>query len=385
MKRLAVVFLCALLAACASAPQSSPPPPLQLFNDELFGSPAKPAHAEDLFAMSDEMKRYVDVEMAYQLRSRGNQKGLLDALYNRQQLKLEYDSERTRTAIEAFDARTGNCLSLVIMTAAFAKYLGLPVSYQSVYTDETWTRNQDTYFASSHVNLTLGRRLFDSSSSSDSQRTWTIDFLPPDDLRGQRSRVVEENTIVAMYMNNRAVESLAAGQLEAAYSWARAAMERAPEFLSAYNTLGVLYLRRGHPAQAELALARVLAHDPVNTIAMANMVRVLSAQGRAEASRELAAKLARIDPEPPYHFFDLGQAAMRAGDYTAARNWFAKEVARAPYQHEFHFWLAMAGYQLGDVAEARKHLTMALETSTTRSNQRLYSAKLDHLKQLGMQ
>jgi len=382
MTRLAVLLICTLLAACASVP--APPPAPTLFHDELFTTPAQPVGADNIFALSDEMTRYADTTLAAQLRSRGLQKGLLEALYSKHQLKLEYDAERTRNAVEAFDARAGNCLSLVIMTAAFAKHLGLQVSYHSVYTDETWTRNHDTYFASGHVNLTLGRRFADTASRG-MHPSWTIDFLPPEDLRGQRSREVNEDTIVAMYMNNRAAESLAAGDLNAAYAWARAAVTHQPGFLSAYNTLGVIYLRRGHAVAAEQALAHVLQNDPSSTVAMANMVRVLRAQGRADESAALAKTLARIDPEPPFHFFDLGQAAMRAGNYTAARGLFAKEVARAPYQHEFHFWLALAEFQLGNMEGARAQLTLALNTSTTRRNQQLYAAKLDHLKHLGLQ
>lgn len=382
MKRLIVLFLCTLLAACASAPP--PAVPLQLFHDALFKAPAHPPRADDIFAMSDEMKHHADVTLAGPLRAKGVQKGLLEALYSKQQLKLEYDSERTRNAAEAFEARTGNCLSLVIMTAAFAKHLGLKVSYQSVYTDETWTRNDDTYFASGHVNLTLGPRWLGGGSRG-SSTTWTIDFLPPEDLRGQRSREVSESTIVAMYMNNRAAESLIGGDLDTAYAWARAAVAHEPGFLSAYNTLGVIYLRHGQAAAAEQALAHVLQREPSSTLALANMVRVLGAQGRTVESAEVARRLARIDPEPPFHFFDLGRAAMRSGDFTAARTWFAKEVSRAPYQHEFHFWLALAEFQLGHIDAARTALTTALNTSTTRRNQQLYASKLDHLKHLGLQ
>lgn len=380
MKRFSALLLCALLAACASTP---PPSPEGLFHDELFVQPPDSIRVDDIFAMSDKMKRYASVDMAASLRSKGLQKGLLEALYSKNQLQLEYDAERTRTAAEAFEARAGNCLSLVVMTAAFAKHLGMKVSYQSVYTDETWTRNHDTYFASGHVNLTLGPRSLDASRGT--QPTWTIDFLPPEDRRGQRAREINESTIVAMYMNNRAAESLAAGDLNAAYAWARAAVTHEPTFLSAYNTLGVIYLRAGHPAAAERALAQVLQRDARSTVAMTNMVRVLAVQGRAEESAALARTLARIDPEPPYFFFDQGQAAVQRGDYASARNWFAKEVARAPYHHEFHFWLAVTELQLGDVESARTQLHLALNTSTTPRNQQLYAAKLDRLKHAALQ
>lgn len=380
MKRLLLLLLSTLLplwlAACASAP---PPPAPHLLRDELY--PAAPAvsSAQEVFAASEEMKRYVERELAPQLRSRGLQRGLLEALYSRRQLQLEYDAERTRNAREAFEARSGNCLSLVIMTASIARQLGLTVSFRSVYTDETWTRHNGTYFSSGHVNIVLGTRstaVFNRGAQPD----WTIDFLPPEDVRGHRSREIDEATVAAMYMNNRAAESLSEGDLNAAYGWARAAVQQEPRFLSAYNTLGVVYLRSGHVQAAEAALAHVLQADPRSTVAMANMVRVLDVQGRHAASAAMARTLAKLDPEPPFHFYDLGRAALREGNASAARVWFSKEVARAPYHHEFHFWLAVAELQLGDVAAARKQLSLALDTSTSRRNQQLYTAKLEKLK-----
>jgi tetratricopeptide (TPR) repeat protein len=382
MKRWMLLLVCLLLTACASVPP--PAAPAGLFNDALFEPPALPVRSSEIFALSDEMRRYIDTELAPALRSKGMRQGLLEALYRKHQLKLEYDAERTRNASEAFEARAGNCLSLVIMTAAIAKRLGLQVSYQHVFIDDVWTRKQDIDFASGHVNLVLGQRQIDMASRG-TQSTWTIDFLPPEDLRGQRTREVSEATIVAMYMNNRAAESLAAGEIDAAYAWARAAVAHEPSFLSAYNTLGVIYLRRGHAAGAEMAFDQVLQRAPANTVAMTNMVRALGELGRASEAEALSARLARLDPEPPYHFFELGQAAMKAGNTQAARDWFAKEVSRAPYHAEFHFWLAVADFRLGLVEEARKHLAIALQNSTRRSEKQLYAAKLDYLRQMGLQ
>src|SRR5512139_554981 len=147
MKRLLLLLslLPALLfAACASAP---PAPAPELLRDDLYPGPHTTATAAEIFAASDEMKRYIDEELAPQLRANGLQRGLLQALYDQRQLRLEYDAERTRNAHEAFEARAGNCLSLVIMTGSIARHLGLRVRYRSVYTEETWTRHHDTYFA----------------------------------------------------------------------------------------------------------------------------------------------------------------------------------------------------------------------------------------------
>src|SRR5205814_2507802 len=97
-------------------------------------------------------------EVSTDFHSRGYQQGFVEALYTKGKLKLEYESTETRNAAEAFDARAGNCLSLVIMTGALAKELGFPVRYQRVYVDDTWGRSGDVYFSIGHVNLSLGKR-----------------------------------------------------------------------------------------------------------------------------------------------------------------------------------------------------------------------------------
>src|SRR5206468_1162084 len=167
-------------------------------------------------------------------------------------------------------------------------------------------------------------------------------FLPADEARRLRTRAITEATIIAMYMNNRSADALVQGRLDDAYAWARAAIAQSPTFLSAYNTLGVIYLRHGNLLEAERVLAEVLAREPDNTPALSNLALVLDKQGRIADAVLLQRRLAQIEPYPPFHFFDLGMAAMQAGDFKAARELFAKEVARAAYYHEFHFWLAVA-------------------------------------------
>ena len=372
--------VCVGLSGCAIVPVE--PPPQRLFDDGLFAAPSEPIRADAIFALSDAMKRYVDVEIANHMRSKGPQRGLLEALYSKNQLMLEYDAVRTRNAAEAFEARTGNCLSLVIMTAAFAKHLELPVRYQSVYYESTWTRSGNLYFSSSHVNLALEYRATDARPGLDTERAWTVDFLPPEDLRGQRSRAITEATVVAMYMNNRAAEALARGQLDDAYGWAREAIRQSPAFLSAYNTLAVVYLRHGNLPQAAQMLRHVLEREPDNTVALSNLARVLGEQGQSAEAALLAQRLAKIEPYPPFHFFDLGMTALRAGNFASAREMFTKELKRAAYHHEFHFWLAVANLGLGDKSEARKHLILAKENSTTVDDKALYSAKLERINSL---
>jgi tetratricopeptide (TPR) repeat protein len=366
-----------LVAGCATPPPA--PPPDALLADRLFAPPRETVRLDDVFEPSDAMRAFLAHDVAAQLRRAGPQEGLAQALRSRAQLKLEYDSARTKNAARTFSERSGNCLSLVIMTASFAKLLNLPVTYQSVHVEESWSRNGALLIASGHVNITLGRHLVDVRSSRDVS-TLTIDVQPPEQISGLRTREIGENTLVAMYANNRAAEALADGRLDDAYAWASAGVRKDPGFIGAYNTLGVVYLHHGDLGEAARVFEHVLAGDPRDTRALTNLAVAYERQGRSADAAATRTRLAALEPYPPFYFFQLGMAAVERNDWRAARELFAREVARADTYHEFHFWLGIADWRLGDEAAARRHLSLAIDNSLTRGQHDLYAAKLEWLQ-----
>ena len=384
--RAAILLLCAaqaLLAACAVVPLPVANP--QLLHDHLFALPNPPLDSQAAFAMSDEMRAYAARELASLAHQADPRRALIDALYKKGRLQLDYDATLTRSAAEAFSSRSGNCLSLVIMTASFARYLGLPVSFQSVQTDDYYSRSGGLYLASSHVNLVLEPPSMRSGFSRTDRESLTVDFLPQAELRGQRTRALEERTIVAMYLNNRAAEALAAGRVVEAYGYARAALLQDPGFYSASNTLGVVYSRAGHAGPAEAAFRHALAGDADNISALSNLVKLLDRQDRGAETAALAARLERLQPVPPFHHFNLGRAAMDAGNYALARDQFLRELRLQPYQDEVHFWAAQAYWRLGQTSQSRRHLSQAAENSANRVTHDRYAAKLEGLRQRAIQ
>ncbi len=369
----------ALLGGCATAPQGLPPAAL-LLHDGLFAAPPEPVDVAAVFAISPPMRQFADAARTAARGSLDLRHTLLRALGERDQLQLDYDDGRTRNAAEAFDKRAGNCLSLVLMTAAFAKYLDVPLRYQSVQVRLQYSRAPDLMLASGHVNVVL------SSRSRLAQRDFvrgdelTVDFVPPDDLRGVNVRPLAEHTVVAMYMNNRAAETLAAGQNAQAYAWAREALRQDPQYLPGINTLAVVYLRSGHMAQAEAALRHVLAYAPEDEAALSNLAGTLHRAGRGAEAEAVAARLARIQPHPPFHFLDLGRKALSEGRVDQARELIARELRRQPYQHEAHFWAAVVDATLGDADAAAQHLRLARDYSGSPQQQARYSAKLQALR-----
>jgi hypothetical protein len=369
------------LGGCASVSTTSASVEY-LLQDAKYTGAVEPVDAASAMAMSPAMLRYADEQLSTLSAQRDPRKALLDALYKDGSLRLSYDNGNTRNAAEAFDARSGNCMSLVLMTAAFARHLGLPVSFQSVLVDSGYTRSGDLVLVSGHVNLVLGRTTHHAPFTWSANEDWVVDFLPGAQLRGQRAVLVDEATVLAMYFNNRAAEALADGQRTAGYAWARLALRTAPRFMPAVNTLAVLYLRDGHLPAAEAALRHVLARDADSTSALANLALLLQRTERHAEARLTLHRLAQLQPDNSFLLFDQGRLAMDRGDYKRARELFESEINRQPGQSEVHFWAALAEWHLGNAAHASQQLQLALNSSTSDPSRALYAGKLAWLKAL---
>ena len=284
-----------LLVGCAAP---TPPPVAPLLQDALFGHPPRPAEADQALVLDAAMRTYLDQQLASGALRRGQPRSLTDALYSGQALQLQYDTSYTRTAAQAFADRAGNCLSLVLMTAAFANALGLEVTFQSAHIDDVFSRSGTLILRSGHVNVVLGQRT--SSPGWPEAQRLQVDFALPDELRGLRSAPISQATVLAMFMNNRAAEALLRQQPVEAYAWVRESLRHDAGFWPAFNTLGVVYQRAGHLAAAAAAFEQVLARDDHQLAAMANLVQVLQAQGRTVDAARWAQRRRLLEPEAPF-------------------------------------------------------------------------------------
>src|SRR3546814_12715354 len=80
----------------------------------------------------------------------GPSRGLYEEMRTR--LHIDYDASTTHTAAETFETRSGNCLSLVILTAALALPLNIDVSYRFVTRARTLTRTQGIVLQKGNLN-----------------------------------------------------------------------------------------------------------------------------------------------------------------------------------------------------------------------------------------
>lgn len=381
LRALLSVSVLALVVACASpAVPVVAPSPHDVFEDAAFKTPSQPPDPAAVFALSAAMQRYLEHDIAPLLRRHGAQRGFVEALKTTTPLRLDYDAEVTRTAAEAFDARAGNCLSLVVMTAALAKRLDLPITYQALVGQPLWSRiATDTgrlVVANGHVNLIVAKRLIDRVATLETAPQILIEFGGLPLGRGQALQPIAEATVMAMFMNNRAAEFLVRGELDNAYAHAKQAVLHDATYATGYNTLGVIYQRQQLLVAAERAYRAALARDDGERSALMNLQKLFESQARWAEAEPLKMRLAQLEKEPPFEHFDRGVAAVRAGDYATGREALLREMKRDPDYHEFHYWLAVAMHGLGDVNKARSHLTAAMKNSLTTREHALYAAKL---------
>ncbi|WP_374518761.1 tetratricopeptide repeat protein [Undibacterium squillarum] len=372
--RLLICLLFSVLTGCATQTKVAQP---ALFHDAAFALSRSEPRAEDVLKVSEPMREFLKQHVRA---GNGDMRvRLYQALKKNSGLMLEYDAEETLNASEAFDRKSGNCLSLVLMTAAMARELGLDVRFQNVRMDDSWTRTDHILLASGHVNVLLGQRTSAFDLDLGDHASLIIDFLPPGVAMRQQADIISEKRIVAMYFNNRAAELLARGKAGEAYWYAKAAITTDPDFSIAINTLGVVYRKQAMFAEAEQLFRYIVVTQPENVVALSNLQELLVTRQRHTEAAAVATQLAKLQPEPPFYFLNQGKQAYQEGRFADARKLIEKELRKDPYNEESYFWLARTYFQLGNLQKTDENLQMAEKNALTRKSQDLYYKKRQSL------
>jgi Flp pilus assembly protein TadD len=380
-RRPLALLLCFALAACADLtlpPQASGSYPL--FADAAFGPPSERMSAAEVFEVSPEMRAYMDTRVAELADRRGEARGLVESLFVDRRVKVDYDAGFTRTAAQAFAAHAGNCLSLAIVTGTMAKALGLDVRYQAVETSEHWERDGDLLELVGHVNVTVGPHVPKMQVWSADRDRWTVDFMADRDLRKLDTEPITEARVAAMFMNNRAAESLARGRVDDAYWWVRRGVEADPSFTGLYNTLGVTYLRKGMLHEAEAALRFAVAKSPRSPETWNNLALVLRRDGQVALAERVAREHPPTTAATVVAAVEEGKRANAAGDFGRALKLFKGALRTSADNHQLHYLLAVTYLNLGERDNAAQELRQAVTDSVTARQRSIYTSKAELLR-----
>lgn len=307
--------------------------------------------------------------------SRADHRGVAFDTQVPDKMAFRYRDNLTQGAAKTFASREGNCLSLVLMTAALAQTLGVKVTFQQLDIEPTWDRAGTFYLINGHINIKLlPPKRHDVISLS--QSSVLVDFLPQRAIRGYRRREIDLATVSAMFYNNLAAEALVAGQLDNAYVLVKRSLFYQADFVPGLNTLGVIYRHAGMDTAAEQVYRHVLDFAPQSLNVLSNLALLLSAQNRLSQWSEVHRTLELIRLKNPFYYYDMAQLAYREQRYRKAQTLYRRAIVLADYRAEFFFGLAQTYWQLQQPEKARSQMKKALSLSQDPHQRQQYQSKL---------
>lgn len=279
---------------------------------------------------------------------------------------LDYALTPTRSAVETFRHRQGNCLSFVNLFVGLGREYRLAPFYVEVEDYQRWNYSQGTVVSRGHI--VAGLRV--------DGKLETFDFLPYRAKSYRSFQPIDDLKAAAHYFNNLAAEALLREDLERASELAEIAVGLAPWFDKALNNLGVTLLRRGEADAALEVLVRGLEQDPKNVALLTNAARVYQSLGRASEADEILSRLEQSHESSPFFFIYRAEAALAAGDFEAALDSMRQAFRRGSEIPEVHVGLAKVYLALGEREKALHHVERALRLDATHDEARKFAAML---------
>jgi len=320
---------------------------------------------DDPLRLNDEMKHFLDVNIAHSSDSLHQLQQLVQLVFQKNVLGFTYVQE-TRTAIETFEKRGGNCISFTFLLIAMARHLEMDARYQEIEIAPMWSRVGDFVSVNGHANVAViigGQK-------------YVVDLFPQVNRIEIGGSIVSDNRAVAHFLNNRGVDRLSDDESQLAMAYFRKALEKDATADFAWVGMGVAQALNQELYEAEKSYKKALQLNRGNLIAMSDLAFLYRRMGRERDAERYQAKVRAFQLKNPYYHFDLGLQAYRSGSYREALEFFKNALKLKPSEHSFHLALARAYSQLGELEKAANSLKMAMKYAPDESSKLRYNEKL---------
>jgi Flp pilus assembly protein TadD len=375
--------VCLVVPAVACTSWQGNPDSVKITPDDLLAgaslgvakdSPLSVVEPQEVLALSPEMKDFLDAHVDRNGTDTLKLHQLAAAIIDTDTFGVEYD-DITRTASQTFRIRRGNCLSFASMFVAMARHVGLDVQYQEVDIPPDWTIDKDTYVLNQHVNVYVNLGL---------AGTKVVDFNISDFKASYEMRRISDTRALAHYYNNIGVERMQAGDTASAlWCFHKAIADNDRQFSPAWTNLGTLYMRNGHPADAEAAYLQALKASDGDLVAMSNLARLYEQRGDRERAADYRKRVIYHRRLNPYYRYQLARRAYSEQQYDVAIGHLKYAIRKRPKEDQFYFLLGLSFMQKGDARAAQRWLARAKEVAATDALKRKYSSKIDILLRRG--
>jgi tetratricopeptide (TPR) repeat protein len=264
-------------------------------------------------------------------------------------LGLEYARRPTKTAIEAFRDRKGNCVSMVNLFVAMSRSVGIRSFFVEVTDFETFHRQGASVIRSTHlvggVNLDAG--------------LLTVDFFPNREKTYRSVRAISDETAAAHYYNAVAVEAMLDRGYERAEELFETALEVDPEFLQAWNNRAMLARRQGRYEESIRQLRQALKIEPEYAPVMENLSALYRRLGREDLAGEMSARALEAKTRNPYYLLDQALLRLKADEPDEAEALLRRARRSDGRLPEVHLVLGRVELQRLNVDKALAHFRRA--------------------------
>lgn len=324
--------------------------------------------AADPLASSSEIQVFLEEKIRPGLSQQQRLEALLHLVLDKKGFGFEY-GPATKTAVETFQDRTGNCLSFTNLFVVMARQLGLRAHFREVAMPPTWKRDGRVVLMGAHVNVVVPV----------GTRNFVVDLLPELDQVTLGGRIVSDARARTHYFSNLGAEHLSVGDPAGAMEHFRVALEHDSTAGFVWVNLGVAFTMAGQLSDAEEAYEKALRLDRQDLVATSNMARLQQRLGNLEKAAEYREKAEKFQQKNPYYHFFLGEEAYLAGDFSTAAEHYRSALKLKSDDHTFHFGLARTYIHLNQPERAAGELQKALRFAPQQFEHR-YSRKLELLQ-----
>ncbi|MFT5164105.1 MAG: tetratricopeptide (TPR) repeat protein [Alteromonadaceae bacterium] len=294
---------------------------------------------------------------------------------NRHLNSFNYYGE-TLTAQQTLENNSGNCLSLAILTTAYAQLSNIEVEYGKSSSSPVYMKNDHFEVVSDHVVT----KLFDPTFISNKDTLYIskphliIDYFPT--RNSWRGGTVKYDQFIAMYYRNLAADALQKDKPGMAGWLAAKSLKYAPHDPDSINLMAVIYRHLNQYAKAEVFYRHGLTQTRQNLNLLSNYQMLLTREKRHEDAQALQQKMDEVDDPSPFGWLLQGNQYLAQGKNNLALRYFNKTIEKAHYLPDGYAGAGKVYALTHQTQQAKKHFAMALQRTHDSKTEKLYEAKL---------
>ncbi|PAJ76122.1 hypothetical protein CJF42_01160 [Pseudoalteromonas sp. NBT06-2] len=376
---LLVFILCTLLVGCKTTPQTTAKNEisniLDVIDSSVFGDKPQIIPSNSIFTLSK--KDQVQFFEYYNAQNHSDippHKRVYNYIENNLHA-FNYYGE-TYTAQETINNNAGNCISLAILTTAYAKLANIKFGYSEVTTAPVYLKESNFQLISNHVRT----KLYDPTFVEYDKMVYfykpgiIVDYFPS--RNNWSSGIASYNQFISMYYRNLAAKALLKNQFNKAGWLVIESLKFAPQSLSAINLLAVIYRNLNRYDLSEEVYLQGLKFSKDNLNLLTNYRLLLLKKNKFLEAELIQEKIDSAKDPSPFRWLTLADENYNNQQYYQAIKYYKKVIEIAPYLHHGYAGTAKALHKLRKNSASKKFMEIALEKTHEAKQEKLYKAKL---------